>query len=126
MAYSWTFQYQAPILEVKAVGTEEHFKEAMNYAFAVHDAIIANSACGVMCDERELIYNLSLVDTFKLAQGAMDHYSGIKAIAIVASKAQLTEVKLYCTYLSVNGIKAHSFLQLEEARTWLLEQCKSN
>lgn len=125
MAYSWTFHFQSPILEVKAVGKEEHFDEAKNYAFAVHDAIIENGACGVMCDERELKYNLSLIDTFKLAQGALDHYSGIKAIAIVASPAQHTEVKLYCTYLNVNGISAHSFLQPEDARSWLMDQCNT-
>jgi hypothetical protein len=119
MAITYTYTVENELLKVTTQGKDESFQDAVNYARGILVDSIQNECSMILCDERNLEYNLSVVDMFKLAEGASKEAKNLKKIAIVCKEEYLEEGKFYENVSSNRGLTVLVTSDMHHAKKWL-------
>lgn len=119
MSISYQIFNQDKYLKVIANGKDDDQADVKNYTDAVISAIFEFDAKKVLCDERELQYNLSLTDTFQLGEYVSQYSGQLLKIAIVCNIKFFDDAKFYETVTTNRGMQIKIFTNIEEAESWL-------
>lgn len=121
MAIKWIFKHGDEILYVKAEGKDDSIDDAIQYGQAVLIEAVSNGIKKVLCDERDVIYNLSVLDNFKLARTVSEKAPSIARIAIVYNENFTDDADFFETVAFNRGVRIKATTSIEEAREWLLK-----
>lgn len=119
MAISFKIEDRDHFLTVVAKGKDDNLKEVEAYSKAIIEAAIKYKSKKILCDERELEYAISIVDTYKLAEAASVYAGNVLKIAIVCDTKNLTDGKFYETVASNRGLYIRVTADFDEAVNWL-------
>lgn len=119
MAIEYKIRPQDGLLKVSAHGKDENLKEVMDYSNAVIDAAVKYKCHKVLCDERKLMYAISITETFQLAEEASAKAPGLSKIAIVCKPENIQDGRFYETVANNRGLKVLVTTEFEEALDWL-------
>jgi len=122
MAIKFETGFWDNVLVVTSEGFDEGFEDARNYSKSVMDKARELKCNKVICDERNLEYRLSMVDTYKLAEFLAESVSYDARIAIIADK-KFKEVIEFWETVSVNrGVAVKAFHDIDLAKNWIDEE----
>ncbi len=121
MAIDYKIRYRDGILKVTTKGADENLEEVLQYTNAIIEAAFKHQSRLILCDERELEYKLTTLDTYKLAEFASTYSNHIAKIVIVCNPRCLPEGKFYETVTTNRGLKVRVTTDIEEAEKWLNE-----
>jgi hypothetical protein len=119
MAIDFYIENHAEFLSVVSSGNDDNLQEVLSYQEAVFEAIIKFNCKNVLCDERNLIYEVSMSDTFKLAEKASKCARGLAKIAIVCDAKFLESGKFYETVATNRGLRILVTSDYSGAIEWL-------
>lgn len=120
MAIEHTFKTENEVLIVTSVGIDDSLDEVL----FLNEAILREAIkCGyrkVLSDETQLIYDLSITETFIVGDTLSKNIRFIEKIALVVSDNQ-EEMAIFWENVTVNrNVKAKVFVKYEDAMDWLL------
>jgi len=121
MAIDYKIKYHNGILKVTTKGADENLEDVIQYANAIIEAAFKHQRRLILCDERELEYKLTTLDTYKLAEFASSYAQHIVKIVIVCNPRCLPEGKFCETVTTNRGLKVRITTDIEEAEKWLNE-----
>lgn len=121
MAITYSMSLEPPLLRVTASGIDDSLGEVQAYGAAILQACVESGCTRVLCDERELIYNLSVFDTYELARVTSELAPGLGKAAIVCNQDNVSDAQFWETVAVNRGLMVRVFLSLAEAETWLQE-----
>ena len=121
MSIKFTIVNQKNYLKVKASGKDDNLEEVFHYANSILKEASKNKSKRILSDERELVYEISTLDTFTLAEEAAKHCRHLMKIAIVCNSRYLEEGKFYETVASNRGLIVRVTDNYDEAEKWLLK-----
>lgn len=119
MAINFNISPKGKMLFVKASGEDENIEEVKEYAQAILESAFQNESNIILCDERELIYKLSVIDTFQLAEFVSQNCPLIFKVAIVTNTDNIKDINFYETVVTNRGMRLKVFNQIQEAEDWL-------
>ncbi len=119
MAIEYSFKPQGELMLVTASGHDDSLEDTIDYGMAVLKACLENQCTRVLCDERELEYRLGTVDTYQLAETAVQAAPKLVRIAIVIGPENLEDAAFYETVAKNRGLSVKVFQEMNEARKWL-------
>lgn len=119
MAISFQYEVSGDLLEVITRGKDESLQEATDYAREVLGLAIHHACKRVLCDERELVYHLSTIDTYQLAETASREARQLRKIAIVCAPEFVEEGKFYETVAHNRGLVVLVSTDYQQALDWL-------
>jgi len=67
-----------------------------------------------------LIYNISEIDTFKVAENASHYIPELRKLALVCNKKFTNNAEFFETVSSNRGLNVRTFCNYQEAVDWLL------
>lgn len=120
MAIEYTIENTENYLKVVARGIDDNLSEVLGYSQAVVEAAIKHNSKKILCDEQNLIYNVSVIDTYELAEFASKYAHKLVKIAIVCNIDCIGDGKFYETVASNRGLKVRVTCNFEEAVKWLM------
>ena len=120
MAIEHTFKTENEVLIVTSVGIDDSLDEVL----FLNESILREAIkCGyrkVLSDETQLIYDLSITETFIVGDTLSKNIRFIEKIALVVSDNQ-EEMAIFWENVTVNrNVKAKVFVKYEDAMDWLL------
>lgn len=119
MAIEYEFHTEGDILLVKTSGFDENLQDVMEYGLAIIQAARESGAERVLCDERELEYQLNTFDTYESAEFIASQAPQIAKVAIVCSPDVQADADFWETVAVNRGMRVRMFLDLEKARRWV-------
>jgi len=120
MAIQYTIELiTSSLLYVKAKGNDENVKEVKGYTEAIIQKALETKPKYIFCDEYELIYEISITDTFALAEFASTYASQIDKVAIWCNPDFLESGEFYETVSSNRGLTIRISPHKEELIKWL-------
>lgn len=119
MAIAYSFHPEKNYLLVTASGFDESLEDTIGYGMAVLEACLEHQCTRVLCDERDLEYRLSTIDTFQLAEAAVQAAPKLVRIAIATGPDNLEDASFYETVAKNRGLSVKVFQELVEARDWV-------
>ena len=119
MAITFNLSVENKTLKVIASGKDDSYEDVTNYLKAVIETATKHLCTAVFCDERNLEYSLSTIDTYRLAEEASKKASSTARVAIVCNKKYIEEGKFYETVASNRGLRVFVTSDYELAITWL-------
>lgn len=121
MAIDYSITPKGSLLVVKAGGRDESLEEVAAYGAAVIEACKEHGCDKIICDERELEYDLNLLETLNLGSFYSEVTPTAVRVAIVCSPDSYDEARFF-EDVSVNrGLTLHIFLDYDRAMKWLTE-----
>jgi hypothetical protein len=119
MAINFEHEIKGDTLYVTTTGIDDNLEEVASYGRALL-AIAKETGCKqILADERELIYTLSDVDTFLLAEGASQEARSLRKIAVVCDSKFLDDGKFYETVTTNRWLKLLVTDDYAQAKAWL-------
>jgi hypothetical protein len=119
MAIEYTMEKRGDILFVEVWGFDESLEEAVSYNNAVRGKAEALGCRKVLCDERDLEYRLSVVDTYKLGEHTARIATSFARIAIVTSEPNQEAAEFWENVTKNRGVMARVFYTVAAAQDWL-------
>ncbi len=118
-----TIQYEThvegDILHVTTSGFDESLEDVIAYGEAVVAEAKKYSCTRILIDESDLVYRLSTVDTYELADYYAKTFRGTGKVALVTSSENLEDAKFWETAVRNRGLFYRIFTSKEEAEAWL-------
>lgn len=121
MAIEYSIEYKENLLRVTAKGFDDDLQDVLGYVDAIVKAAFEYQSQLILCDERNLEYRITTLDTFQLAEFASQYAKHLAKIAIVCNEKCLEEAKFYQTVTTNRGLQVKVMTNLEEAENWLLK-----
>lgn len=119
MPINTTFQTQEDFLIATTSGIDDNLQEVISYNNRVLEKAIEHHCRKVLCDERGLVYSLSIAETFELGELVSKNIHYIKAIAVVVNHNQ-EAVAMFWENVTVNrNVRAKVFTNKEDAIHWI-------
>lgn len=119
MAISFNHKVKNNVLTVFTYGVDESLEDSEKYAYDVFQLCMLNKCDRILCDERELDYSLSVIDTFLLAEYASINARGLIKLAIVCQEKYMNEAKFYETVSTNRGLTVIVTSDIDYAIDWL-------
>lgn len=119
MAINYTMHTEGDLLKVVASGFDENLEDTLGYSLAVVETAIEHRCTRVLCDERELEYRLSTMDTFELANQIAAHAPRLARVALVIGSQNLPNGAFFEDVAVNRGLTVKVFRNLEAACDWL-------
>jgi hypothetical protein len=119
MAIGAAFDYQDDTLLVTASGSDESLEEVEKYLSSIIEEGHKYKVQNILCDERNLKYELGMADLFELGQLLSNHAKFINRVAIVCSPEYINETKFFENVTSNRGVSIIATTDIEEARSWI-------
>lgn len=95
MAIHAEFTIKGKLLVVKASGIDEGLDEAIRYSVSVFNYAMENNIQEIFCDECDLKYNLTDVETFDLAANASKVATGKRLRVAILCHEQASEAGMF-------------------------------
>ena len=121
MAIDYTMTVQDKILTVHAWGFDESLEQVKQYGIALIEACVVNGVTHVLCDERDLEYRLSTIDTYEEAEFISAHAPHVARVAIIPNEKYVQDAQFWETVAVNRGLLVRMFQDPGAARVWLLE-----
>jgi len=121
MAIEHDIQVDGSLLKVTASGFDESYEQALSYLQAIVDAALLHKSSRILCDERNLDYRISTLDTYELGEFASKYAGYVMRIAIVCNAASLEDGKFYETVSVNRGLRIRVMTDMDEAIAWIGE-----
>jgi hypothetical protein len=126
MAITVNFNCDGGLLRVCASGEDENLEQVKEYGMSIIKAALEFNCTRILCDETELTYNLSQIDTFDSARFISENAPKVGKTAIVCKPNQAKDA-LFWETVSVNrGITVKVFTSLLEAEEWIFARKAEN
>jgi hypothetical protein len=119
MAIDYKIERRGDILFVETQGFDESLEEAIEYNNAVKERAQELGCRKVLCDERDLEYRLSVVDTYQLGEHAAQIANTFAKIAIVTSAPNQEAAEFWENVTKNRGVVARVFYTVAAAQDWL-------
>jgi len=119
MAIHYQMMSESGLLTVVATGTDEDLAEVKNYGLAVIGKAVELGCRKILCDERDLEYNLSVVDTHESARFISEQAPDVARIAIVFNPKFKCDAKFWEKVATARGLTVRAFQTKPEAIRWL-------
>ena len=119
MPISFKHEIVGKTLKVYTSGKDDSLEDAINYTLAIIDIAKKQECTKIYCDERQLEYAISIIDTYQLAKKAAEEVKGLRKIAIVCDEKFLDDGKFYETVARNRGLIVFVTTDNEEALEWL-------
>ncbi|NUN09584.1 MAG: hypothetical protein HUU54_10455 [Ignavibacteriaceae bacterium] len=120
MPIEFTIEDAGEHLKVTAKGNDDNAKEAQRYSSAIIEAVLSSKKKRILCDERELVYEISTAETFQMATEAAKHVKTFVKVAIVCNPSFLPDAKFYEVVANNRGLSVSVFTDYDDAVKWLL------
>lgn len=121
MAIAYSVAVEGDMLVVKASGFDETLEQVQDYGLSVIEACQRHGSLRVLCDERELRYRLSTVDTYAVASFTAARASRVARVAIVCGPQDFADAQFWEDVAVNRGLSVRAFRELAAARAWLAE-----
>ena len=119
MAIRFTFEISEDLLQVISSGKDDNLEQVQDYARNILGIAIKNECTKICCDERNLEYQLSFIDTYKLAEVASREARQLQKIAIVCKEKYLDAGNMYETVAINRGLVVFVTSDFDEAINWI-------
>lgn len=119
MAINVTFKNKGDILLVTASGKDESLEDVEEYGMKVIEQGILSNCRKILCDEINLEYNLSTIDTFESAKFISENAPKVCKVALVSNPKNLPDAKFWETVTFNRGLTVKVFTDKSEAEVWL-------
>jgi hypothetical protein len=119
MAISYQYIIEGNVLKIATSGKDDSLEQVENYAIEVLGLSIQNKCTKILCDERNLDYTLSMIDTYSLAEKASQEAADLHKIAIVCKEKYLEDGKFFETVSSNRGLSILVTSNIDQAKEWL-------
>lgn len=121
MSIHFSIIHEGNLLKVKASGKDDNIEDVLNYTNAIIDAALQYNAHRILCDERDLEYNLSIGETFQLAEIVAEKHKYAVRIAIVYHPKFIRDAQFYETVATNRGLIIKVTSNIDLALRWLME-----
>ena len=119
MAIRYEMQAEGDLLKVKAAGADESLKEVNAYGAAIIQAALRHSSRRILCDETQLVYKLSVTDTYESARFIAESVPHVVKVAIVCNPQSYPDGQFWETVAVNRGLSVRFFKDLTQATAWL-------
>ena len=120
MAISYQSEMKDGLLCITAAGRDDTMQQVVDYGTAVIDLAIKNEAKMILCDERNLEYDLRTFETFQVAEFIAERAPKVARIAIVCKPAFLVDGKFWETVAVNRFLHVRVDTDIDQVRNWLL------
>ena len=121
MAINFDHKFVNDYLLVTASGKDESLQQVYEYQKAIVEIAVSNNCKKMLCDERNLIYNISISETYQTAKNPPEQIWKLIKIAIVCSPEFIREAKAMETFVINQGMRFFATDVFTEAENWLCQ-----
>jgi len=121
MAITYLIENLPEFLKVTAKGKDDNLEDVTGYVKAIISAAKQYKCSRILCDERRLEYNISITDTYRLAEIIANETDIYIKVAIVCDSRFLQDGKFFETAAFNRGISVLVCTEYTEAEHWLAE-----
>lgn len=122
MAITCTFSDEDGILTATARGSDDSPRDVEEHGISILKEAIARNCSRVLCDDRELTYRLSALNTHQAATQIAQIAPHIARVALVPRQDGRKDAEYWTTVATNRGLMVRTFADIGEARAWLKEQ----
>lgn len=108
-------------LLVISSGFDDDADDVINYASSVYEKAIQYQTPNILCDERDLVYKIHEIDTFKVAENVSRYAPKLKKLAIVCNKDFVDDAEFFENVAFNRGLTVRVFCDYDKAVDWLLD-----
>lgn len=119
MSIQYVLKPEEDLLTVKTWGFDENLEEVEQYGLAILNACKEGNYSHVLCDETDLEYRLSTVDTYRSASFLARQAPRLIKAAIVCNVKFVQDAHFWETVAVNRGLTVRVFKDVESARAWL-------
>ncbi len=119
MTIDLELKVEKDILLVTAKGRDDDLKQVQEYGLAVLAEAKVNNSNKIICDETELEYSLSTLNTFNLAESLSKVIPYAVKVAIVCNPYQFTDASFWETVAVNRGAQVRVFKDMVSAEKWI-------
>lgn len=124
MSITYSFRNEGDTLFVQASGVDDSLDDVLAYGAAVIEKALLHRATRILCDERQLIYRLTTLDTFAAAEFIAREAPHIARIALVCAPHQFADAAFWENVAVNRGLSVCAFKDPERAKAWLFAAAK--
>lgn len=122
MPISFKHKVADKTLLIEAEGIDDGIDEVAQYARSILELAYSSDCNKVLCDERKIVYQLSIIDTYTLAETASREAKFLDKIAIVCDPKYAREGGFFETVSQNRGLRLLLSTELAEAQDWLQKE----
>ena len=119
MAISVSFQVRKDVLCVTASGRDDHLESVLRYGQSIIEKARETGLLKVLCDERDLVYDLDVLGTFDSAEYVAKQAMGAKRLAIVCHSDHAKMASVWETIAVNRGLPVRLFNDIRSAEQWM-------
>jgi hypothetical protein len=119
MAIHFTTTVEGDTLIARASGFDENLEDVQNYGMGLIQACSESGVTRVLCDERELDYRLSTIDTYQAGEFISANAPAVARAAIVCQPKCVADARFWEDVAVNRGLCVRVFTSLDEGRRWL-------
>ena len=124
MSITYSFRAEGDTLYVDTSGFDDSLDEVLAYGAAVIEQALLHRTTRVLCDERQLVYRLTTLDTFAAAEYIAKEAPHIARIALVCAPQFFADAAFWENVAVNRGLSVCAFKDLERAKAWLFAAAK--
>lgn len=119
MPISFDHKLEGELLKITTQGSDDSLEDVYRYGMAILGLAIEHQCKLVLCDERNLAYKLSTMDTYELAEIASREAKFVQKIAVICNEKYLQNARFYETVAQNRGLTIRVTSEEEDALNWL-------
>ena len=119
MAIHFDYSLKGDLLLITTSGKDDNLKEVENYIRSIGALAFQNNCDKVLCDERDLSYSISFLDTYDLAENVSQKAKFIKKVAVVCDQKYLKDGKFYELVSNNRGLNMLVTDNIQQAKKWI-------
>lgn len=119
MAISVDFKIEKDYFLVTASGKDDSLEDVMKFQQSIAAEAFKHHTPKILCDERMLVYDLSLMDEFNLGKGLEPFSELLEKVAIVYNPQFEGIMQFYEDVTNNVGVKLLATSSIEEAKNWI-------
>ena len=121
MAIAYSMKAEGDLLLVTSSGRDDSLDDVTSYGMAVIAAAVEGGTRRILCDERNLVYQLSTFANFEAARFVAEQAPRVARIAIVCRPECLADGEFWETVAVNRGLNVIVTADYEKARAWVGE-----
>ncbi len=121
MAIEHSARLEGGLLVVKASGFDENIEQVREYGLWIIDEALRLDVTHILCDERDLEYRLSTLDTFAIASYIAEAAPRMAKIALACNPRFMADAVFWENVAVNRGLIVKVFKDIDDARAWLTD-----
>ncbi len=121
MAIQYTMKLEGEVLLVTASGRDDNEEEVRDYGLAIIQEAIRLGCPRVLCDERDLQYNLDTLSNYEAAKFIAEVAPKVSRVAIVCRPQDTQSGEFWETVAVNRGLTVRMLTDIVEAWRWIGE-----